>query len=118
MSLLDVFAPPPVQPRGGQVVRLLDLSIPGPAPKKERRIAPRSRMMQVPAATVRLVRALRLIGLSRAQIARMTNCSAESVSEYSRKLRRRSAGQPSDKEIMEAGLFAAGCAVTQRKKKT
>jgi hypothetical protein len=114
-KLIDLLYPPVVHQTGkGRIVPLLNPpKTSEPSPPKIRK-PPRSKAMEIPDATVRLVRALRLIGLHRALVARMTGCSSESVSEYGRQLRRKSAGLPSDEEIREAGLFAAQFAITQR----
>jgi hypothetical protein len=106
----DLLNPPVIEPRGGRIVQLMKVPPPPPKVKKP----PRIKAMEISDEKVRLVRALRLIGLHRALVARMTGCSAESVSEYGRQLRRRGAGVPSDEEIRAAGLFAAEYAIKGR----
>jgi hypothetical protein len=103
-SLITMVLPPPEKRSQGTTVHLLSRPEPtAPPPAK-----------QIPDEKVRLVRALLKIGLHRALVARMTGCSAASVSEYGQMMRRRSAGTPSDKEILDAGSFAAEYAIAQR----
>lgn len=102
MSLIDLFQPNSKRP-GGRLVRLLDPK--RAVPREVKRRSPSG--LTVPPEKVRMARALRLIGLQRWQIATMLKISSTSVSEYSRGMRRGSAGEPSDAEILEAGRFAA-----------
>jgi hypothetical protein len=111
-SLITMVLPPPEKRSQGTTVHLL--SRPEPTAPPPAKIPPRTKELQIPDEKVRLVRALLKIGLHRALVARMTGCSAASVSEYGQMMRRRSAGTPSDKEILDAGSFAAEYAIAQR----
>lgn len=115
----EFFSTTPITAKGGRVVSLLSRPPKKPLEdepqKKPERIPPRTKEHEIPDEKVRLVRALCLIGLRQAQVARMTGCNAASVGEYHQLLRRRGAGAPSDAEIREAGVMAAEYAINARK---